>query len=224
MQIEHLKVGARTVESAKWNREYVYKLSRENDFPQEVVWEYLEDKGRYPTQADNIPYFDFKRTYVYLENKLCQEVIQKDTDGGYIYSIYPKTSKTAVNAKSFFKFTLPAYTSVKIEGLIQGYEPSQYTVDSCYVAVLNEEPDTSSASWGADQDKAEMVLYKEKNKYGYHNYWDSSFWNTYTGTVTNNTDNEKTYYLLLGMAQLNTYNSAGYEQGLGVKYLKFTKI
>lgn len=208
----------------RWNGVPVF-IAKTADIPT-VYWGWDELSEDYPNTADNTELFDFTRHLInYSSSKPTREWVgyqDLDEPGTNVYHV--SNGSYDRPALMYFSFTLPAHTSIEIEGKFQGYSYNYSGSYGTYAVYATSTKPTSTTNYAST---AEAVLYNGANKSGYavgegYSKVHSSEFNTYTAILTNDTDDDKTYYMVL---QVDIdYNSNNYRYGLYVKYLKFTKI
>lgn len=203
----------------RWNGVPIFK-DKSAGFPT-IYWGWDELSEDYPNTADNTELFDFTRHLVhYSSSKPTREYLFQDLDepDTNVYNIYNYAGNYP--ALMYFSFKLPAQTTIQIEGKFQGYsyywDAGDYGTCAVYATATKPTSTSNKAS------TADAVLYNGANKNGYSRNVYSSQFNTYTATLTNDTDSEKTYYMVLQVEIGYPHNN--YKDGLYVKYLKFTKI
>lgn len=226
MKIKEMKINGKEVESARWNSVYVYrKAAAPSGFPNEYVWEYNAATGAFPNTVDNTEYFDFTRNLVhYSSSKKTKEYLYEDKtpgDDGYIYAIL--TSGQYAQGKMYFTMTVPAHTTIQVEGLLKGYDNIIGNDYTSKLYITETKPTKTSVST-TEFTNAALVLYDEINaeRSSYSGNYRSDAFDTRVGTFANDTDEDKTYYVVFFHAHPSDVSN--YMCGLFVKYLKFIKI
>lgn len=223
MILSEVQCRNQKVYEMRWNGVPIFK-DKSAGFPP-IYWGWDELSEDYPNTADNTELFDFTRNLVHYSSSyrtkeyMCQDLDEPDTN---VYHISNGSGDRP--ALMYFSFKVPAHATIQIEGKFQGYS---YNYSGSYGTYAVYATSTKPTSTSNKASTAEAVLYNGANKSGYAFGEGSSKvhsfeFNTYTATLTNDTGDDKTYYMVL---QVDIdYNSNNYRYGLYVKYLKFTKI
>ena len=218
MIIDTVRTNNKDVLSMMWNGHLLYEMPPivdDNPFPREYTWEYNEATGDYPNASDNIECFDFTRTLVNASStRKTREVIVPDKQGGYAYCVYPNSGRGATMR---FKFTLPAHTSVRIDGLVGGYNGGFTTTVNSKVYVS-----TTTGTTGLVLSLYDALPKSYTGKW-YDSGFDSSKLTAVSGTLTNDADTDQEYNMIF-----YNYNEqsmvTNYWFGMFVKYIKFTRL
>lgn len=219
MILSEVQCRNQKVYEMRWNGVPIFK-DKSAGFPT-IYWEWDELSEDYPNTADNTELFDFTRNLVHYSSsyRTSEYVGYQDLDEPDTNLYHVSNGSGSRPALMYFSFKLPAQTTIQIEGKFQGYSYnySGYGTYAVYATTTKPTSTTNKAS------TADAVLYNGANIGGYESSGvHSSKFNTYTTTLTNDTDSEKTYYMVL---QIDIdYFSNSWLHGLYVKYLKFTKI
>lgn len=228
MKIDTMRVNNAPVESARWNGIYLYR-NADLVFPDVTTWEYNAETADYPNTSDNTKYFTFTRNLLdSTSSKITEERMTIDTNGGYVYHLYSDTD--ANYAAMYFSFTIPANTSIKIDGLLGGFNGGSSATAYSRVYATTTKPTSGYYAYTTNSsgyiNNADLILYNQENDNVSGSWYSggisSSKLTEVTGTLTNNTNAAKTYYMVF--INLSTYYVQNYYTGLLVKYLKFTKV
>ena len=218
MILSEVQCRNQKVYEMRWNGVPIFK-DKSAGFPP-IYWGWDELSEDYPNTVDNTELFDFTRHLVnYSSSYKTKEYLYQDLDEPETNVYHVSNGSGNRPALMYFSFKLPAQTTIQIEGKFQGYSYN-YSGYGTYAVYATTTKPTSTSNKAST---ADAVLYNGANTGGYKSSGlHSSKFNTYTTTLTNDTDSEKTYYMVL---QVDIdYFSSTWLYGLYVKYLKFTKI
>lgn len=220
MQIKQLRAQGRKVVEAQWNNLIVY---RDTSGFKNFVWGWNPTSGDFPNEADSTDYLHLKRNL--MDNSPSYTTVEVlNTDDAEtttnIYRLAPKNCHTR-SAAMYFSFTLPEHTAINIEGLMRGYGTSfNGSYGKWMVGITSKEP-TSILTNDSALDVAVLVPNQDTTRKSGTTYNSSTF-GTYTTTVTNDTDSEKTYYIYFFVDLATT--ATNYNYGIAIKHIKFTKV
>lgn len=209
MIIKQAYTGGKKIIEAKWNELIIYvdKTSFGN-----YTWEWNPVSEDYPNEADSTMFYHLKRNLLGSSTKEYLTIDNSEPET----NVYRVTG-SSTGTKMYFSFDLPAHTTVEIEGLLQGYD---YYAEGKYKVYLSSTVPTSASS--SDTPVATLASGTNIKKTMTTGIRSAVDFNKFTTTLTNDTDNVKTYYVVLYISPSGSMSN--YVTGLAVKYLKFTKI
>lgn len=221
MQIKQLRAQGRKVVEAKWNELIVY---RDTSGFKNFVWEWNPVSEDFPNASDNTNYFDFTRHLLnYSTNYTTIEVLNTD-EAEPTTNVYRVAAKNCHSrgAAMYFSFTLPEHTTIQIEGLMQGYGTEWNDAYGTWMVGVRSTQPTSVSSDESNLDVAVLVPTQDVKRVSVTRGYDSSTFGTYTTTVTNDTDSDKTYYMYFYADMAS--QATNYLYGIAIKHIKFTKV